>query len=175
MSLAEEWFKNFKNEFLKFVEEDDTPSEEFEIPEKLLKIYSNTEWTRLIHIFLKKLTGKNYFQITEYPIGDKQRIDWVWFEPHKKEPSILIEHENTSNVFGELFNLCQKSAKLKILITYNIKESDTCFSLIKEAIKSMIKINNNEEFLLIIGNDKLNEWRGYVFREGEFKNLQKET
>ncbi|MFZ3077714.1 MAG: hypothetical protein WA139_04620 [Candidatus Aenigmatarchaeota archaeon] len=188
MSLsAEEWFNSFKIEFEKFENEEDLfgelSEEYYDIPEKFTETISNPEWTTIIHYFLRKLAKKyNYYQKAEYPIkifdNKKGKVDFVWFEPKQKEPSILIEHENNPNFIdifkSENLKFLKTDAKLKILITYNIKEGQSAFSNLRELIKATSDIKKDEEFLFIIGNQEKEGiemiWNKYIFLNGELKS-----
>ncbi len=184
---AEEWFNNFKNEFEKFENEEylfgEISEEYYDIPEKFTGIISNSEWTAIIHYFLRKLAKKyNYYQKAEYPIkifdDKKGKADFVWFEPNQREPSILIEHENipdlSSLIESEILKFLKTNAKLKILITYNIKKEQSAFSKFHELGEALTKIQKDEEFLLMVGNQEKEGtkmiWNKYIFINGELKS-----
>lgn len=125
-----------------------------------------TRRTRTMEKILEKMAEEfGYFQLMEYSYGNNVWVDWVWFEKDNNEPQVAIEHENKPDkgLDMELKNLASSaSARLRILITYNIGEGSEVFEFLKDEIKTKINLNNCE-FVLVVGNDEMTEWKGYKF------------
>jgi hypothetical protein len=164
MSFAEQWAKDFFNEY-----------DRQKIDDWWYKLRKDSDpaWTNRMAEFLRSLAQRKGYQM-EYEIT----TDFSFYKEKSTSPSIAIEHENTysQDIFKEeLLKLLENNAPLKILITYIKKEEEE-----KELIKRFKKIHKmrvlepitkqiNEEFLFMITDyygdlsKARTHWRWYIF------------
>lgn len=93
------------------------------------------------------------------------RVDQLWRDSGKKVV-VALEHEGWwAGIERELENLSAVDAPLKVLVTYvrNTEHSWRPIKLAEQVKKHLSERAENNDFLLIVGNNAANEWVGFKF------------
>jgi hypothetical protein len=144
----------------------------------------NKDWfnkkrhTENITNILEKIGENNDFNVVKNGfwtldcIYFKESIDEALFGTWPLKLNVIIEHENEGGgAWQEVAKLCYWKADIKILITYFSEKArtNTKDNLLKFWSEIINKLkSNNENFLLILGNDNKKEFEVYKFMNDKF-------